>query len=178
MSDRRRLVDRVTDPAYMADLGSKPEDELRAMRDECRDGENDLSFERKLCQARIDILMAELARRKGTEVGDLVGRLPEILASETSGRGGPLPNRAPDLSIPRTADVPRRRVEEIAGERTLARLSQIPDEEIEQIIESLREHERDLSGRRKSVQEVLDVIQRELMRRFKSGEADPTSVLG
>lgn len=178
MSDRRRLVDRVTDPGYTADLGSKPEEELRTMRDETRDGENDLSFERKLCQARIDILTAELARREGKEVGDLVGRLPEILASEPSGREGPLPDRAPDLSIPRTADVPRRRVEEIAGERILAHLTKIPDEEIQQIIESLREHERDLSARRKSVQEVLDVIQRELLRRFKSGEADPTAALG
>jgi hypothetical protein len=177
MSDKRRLVDRVTDPAYTADLEKKPEQDLRAMRDECRDGETDVSFERKLCQARIDILTAELARREGKEGGDLVSLLPQILASERSGREGPLPDRAPDLSIPRTADIPRRRVEEIAGERTLSRLSQIPDDEIRQIIDSLREHEREMSARRKALQEVLDRIQAELMRRFKSGEADPTAAL-
>jgi len=175
--DKRRLADRVIDPAYTADLEKKPEQELRAMRDECRDGETDLSFERKLCQARIDILAAELARREGKTEGDLVARLPQILASESSGREGPLPDRAPDLSIPRTADIPRRRVEEIAGERILARLSQIPDEEITQIIGSLRDHEREISSRRKALQEVLDRIQAELMRRFKSGEADPTAAL-
>jgi hypothetical protein len=177
MSDKRRLVDRVTDPTYMSDIEKKPEQELRAMRDECRDGETDVSFERKLCQARIDILTAELARREGKDGGDLMARLPEILASERSGREGPLPSRAPDFSIPRTADIPRRRVEEIAGERTLARLSQIPDDEIKQIIESLRDHEREMSIRRKALQEVLDRIQSELMRRFKSGEADPTAAL-
>ncbi|MGH2757335.1 MAG: hypothetical protein ACRDI3_06055 [Actinomycetota bacterium] len=46
-----------------------------------------------------------------------------------------------------------------------------------QIIDSLREHEREMSARRRALQEVLDRIQAELMRRFKSGEADPTAAL-
>ena len=180
MTDKRRLVDRVTDPAYTEGLAERPEEELRAMRDECKDGENDVSFERRLCQARIDILSAELARREGKGGGesDLLKRLPEILATESVDRDGRLPERAPDLSIPRTADIPRRRVEEIVGERTLARLPQIPDEEIRGIIDSLRTYEAELSSRRKALQEVLDRIQQELMRRFKSGEADPTAALG
>lgn len=178
MTDKRRLLDRVTDPAYTEGLSERPEDKLRAMRDECKDGENDASFERRLCQARIDILTAELARRTGTGGADLLERLPEILATESRDQEGSLPERAPDLSIPRTADIPRRRVEEIVGERTLARLSQIPDEEIRGIIDSLRAHETELSARRKSLQEVLDRIQQEFMRRYKSGEADPTAALG
>lgn len=178
MTDKRRLVDRVTDPTYSEGLEKRPEEELRAMRDECKDGENDVSFERRLCQARIDILSAELARREGKGEGDLLARLPEILATEASDPKGPLPERAPDLSIPRTADIPRRRVEEIVGERTLARLSQIPDEEIRGIVDSLRAHEQELSTRRRALQEVLDRIQQEMMRRFKSGEADPTAALG
>lgn len=179
MTDKRRLVDRVTDPAYTEGLQERPEEELRTMRDECKDGENDVSFERRLCQARIDILTAELARREGKGgASDLLDRLPEILATENVDRDGALPERAPDLSIPRTADIPRRRVEEIVGERTLARLPQVPDEEIRSIVASLRAHESDLSARRKALQEVLDRIQQELMRRFKSGEADPTAALG
>ncbi len=178
MSDKRRLVDRVTDHAYLEGLTERPEEELRAMRDECKDGENDVSFERRLCQARIDILSAELARREGKGKGDLLDRLPEILATENIDRDQMLPERAPDLSIPRTADIPRRRVEEIVGERTLARLPKVPDEEVRGIIESLRAYESELSSRRKALQDVLDRIQRELMRRFKSGEADPTAALG
>lgn len=178
MTDKRRLVDRVTDPAYTEGLTERPEEELRAMRDECKDGENDVSFERRLCQARIDILSAELARREGKGEGDLLDRLPEILATESVDRAKVLPERAPDLSIPRTADIPRRRVEEIVGERTLARLSQVPDEEIRGIVDSLRTYESELSARRKALQEVLDQIQQEMMRRFKSGEADPTAALG
>ncbi|HEX2051852.1 MAG TPA: aerial mycelium formation protein [Actinomycetota bacterium] len=175
----RRLVDRVADPSFVDGLGSKPLDELRAMRDACRTADNEVSFERRLCQARIDILSAELSRRQGGGDEDLLSRLPEILATE--GRAptdGALPERAPDFSIPRTADVPRRRVEEIAGETTLAQLPQLSGDEVRRIIESLGEHERSLSERRKRVHDAMDAIQDEIVRRYVSGEADPSEALG
>src|ERR671918_2933514 len=96
---KRRLVERIVEPDYSRDLEKKSLDELRAMRDECREGENEISFERRLCQARIDILTAELDRRTGKETGDLLSRLPEILAAEGEGGGdGPLPSRAPNFA--------------------------------------------------------------------------------
>lgn len=176
---KRRLVERISDPDYLSGLGDASLDTLRAMRDECREGENELSFERRLCQARIDILSAELERRSGTTSEGLLERLPEILATE--GRrptDGPLPSRAPDFSVPRNADVPRRRVEEIVGEQTLARLGSISADEIKAIIASLGEHESAVSARRKQVQEVLDAVQAEIVRRYVSGEADPSTALG
>lgn len=176
---KRRLVERIADPAYLAGLSDRPVEELRAMREECREGETELSFERRLCQARIDIMSAELDRRAGKGEGDLVDRLPSILATE--GRrddGGSLPSRAPSTDVPRNADVPRRRVEEVVGEQTLARLPNLPAEEIQSIIGSLREHEKTVSAKRKAVQEVMDEIQAEIVRRYKSGEADPAAVGG
>jgi hypothetical protein len=172
----RRLVERITDPSYADGLESRSMDELRTMRDEAREGENELSFERRLCQARIDILHAELERR--TSGGDdLLGKLPEILAPEGGTEDMPLPSRAPDFSIPRNADVPRRRVEEIVGEQTLARLPHVQTEEIRSIIESLAAHERAVSDRRRLVHEVMDKIQSEIVRRYMSGEADPATAL-
>lgn len=176
---KRRLVERITDPDYIAHLADASVDELRIMRDECREGENELSFERRLCQARIDILSAELERRAGGESAGLIERLPEILATEQVGpHDGYLPTRAPDFSVPRNADVPRRRVEEIVGEQTLARLPGISSDEIRTIIGSLAEHESAVSARRRKVHEVLDTVQAEIVRRYVSGEADPTSALG
>lgn len=179
MNDRRRrLAERIVDVAYVADLASKPIDELRIMREECRDGENELSFERRLCQARIDILSAELERRAGKKDSDLLSRLPEILATDAGHAGStPLPDRAPNFSIPRNVDVPRRRVEEIVGEQTLTRLPMLQAEEIKSIIESLAEHEREVSGRRRRVHDVMDSIQAEIVRKYTSGEADPTAAL-
>ena len=177
---KRRLVDRIIEPAYLEGMTDRSIDELRELRDECAEGETEVSFERRLCQARIDILSAELDQRTGnTSGGDLISRLPQILAEERSGGddSAKLPTRLPDLSIPRNTDIPRRRVEEIVGEQTLARLAQVPTEEIKKIIELLAEHERNLSEKRRRVHEVVDSIQSEIVRRYTTGEADPDALL-
>lgn len=172
MSDKRRLVERVTDRGYLENLEAKSEDDLRTMLAECSEAENEVSFERKLCQGRIDILKAELARRReGGDTSDLVARLPQILAGdEPRSDPGALPSRAPDFSIPRNADIPRRRVEEIVGEQTIARLPQLPDEEISSVIDALIEHESTLSARRRALHEIIDVLQQENVKRLKAGE--------
>jgi hypothetical protein len=176
-NQRRRLIEKVTAPSYSEGLSDKPLAELRALREECREVENEISFERKLCHARIDILNAEIERRSGTQSDDLLKRLPEILGAEAVRSDSPLPERAPDLSIPRNADIPRRRVEEIVGEQTLARLNQLQVEEIRNIINNLGAHERNLSDRRKHVQEIMDSVQGEIVRRYTSGEEDPSAAL-
>ncbi|MGI8774988.1 MAG: hypothetical protein ACR2KQ_08250 [Actinomycetota bacterium] len=173
----RRLIERLADPTFLEGLSELPIERLRVMREECREAEMELSFERRLCQARIDILAAELDRRAGRGgEGDLMSRLPEILATESNQSSSPLPSRAPDLSVPRNADVPRRRVDEIAGERTLSRMATLPDEEVEGILASLKEWETGVSARRKVIQEVMDKVQAEVVRRYKSGASDPADL--
>lgn len=174
---KRRASDRIADPSYLEGLDTKPLDELRSMREECKEVERELSFERRLCQARVDILAAELERRSSGEGSSLIDRLPQILASEVGGGDASLPERAPDLSVPRNADVPRRRVDEIVGEQTLARLASLQPAEIKGIISSVADHERNVSARRKAVQDVMDRIQTEIVRRYTSGEADPSAAL-
>ncbi len=178
---KRRLVDRLADPSFFDSLGQKSIEELKEMRGEARDGEGDISFERRLAQARIDILTAELERRASgkDEPSDIVSRLPEILAAELSGGSGTeaLPDRAPDFSVPRNADVPRRRIEEIAGEQTLARLPKLSVDEIKGIVKQLADHESKLSAKRKRIHEAIDAIQAEIVRRYVSGEADPSGAL-
>src|SRR5919106_6017804 len=101
MTQQRRLIERIVDPDYLGDLSRKSIEELRSMREECHEGENELSFERRLTQARVDILNAELDRRSGKTEGDLLDRLPQILATESGVGGKALPDRAPDFSVPR-----------------------------------------------------------------------------
>lgn len=167
----------MADPSYLEGLQSKPLDELRQMREECKEVERELSFERRLCQARVDILAAELERRTSGNDDSLLDRLPQILASEVGGGDASLPERAPDLSVPRNADIPRRRVDEIVGEQTLAKLPSLQPAEIKGIIQSVSDHERDVSSKRKAVQDVMDRIQSEIVRRYTSGEADPSAAL-
>ena len=185
-TEGRRLTERVLDPSYLSDLRLRTIEQLRALRAEAKDAETELSFERRLCQGRIDILQAELERREGAVTedgvdGGLIARLPEILASRGAARPveeeTPLPARAPTVAIPRSADAPRRRVEEIVAEQTLARLESLASEEIEQIVASLAGHEHNLSQKRRAAQDVLDRLQAEIVRRYTSGEADPSAHL-
>jgi hypothetical protein len=177
---KRRLIEQVIDPSFVEGLSERSIEDLKTMRDQGREVENEVSFERRLCQARIDILSAELDRRAGKIECDLISRLPQILADEPSPKGpdeSPLPQRPPDFSAPRSMDVPRRRVEELVGEQTLARLPELPEEEIKGNLEKLAEHERNLSSRRKKVHEVLDQVQGEIIRRYTSGETDTESLI-
>lgn len=174
---QRRLSERVTHPSYLEGLADKTISDLRALREECREAETEASFERRLCQARMDILLAEINRREGDSQDDLVSRLPQILGGEREQNDQPLPDRAPDFSIPRSADIPRRRVEEVVGEQTLARLSEVELEELRQILQNLADYEKTVSGRRRAIQEVMDKIQSEIVRRYTSGEADPSAAL-
>ena len=175
---KRRLSEIVTDPDYVEGLTDKSVEEIKAMRDETCEVENELSFERRLCQARLDILSAELDHRAGRVSGDLISRLPQILADEARSESeSGLPQRPPDFSMPKTSEMPRRRVEEIVGEGALARLTQMPEEEIRSSIEALAEHERNLSALRKKVHETLDLLQAEMVKRYSSGEADSSTLL-
>lgn len=177
---KRRRVDQILDPSYLEGLSDRSIDEVLTMRDECAELENGISYERRLCQGRIDILCAERDQRGDDEVsGDLISRLPQILGDQPGSGGGstPLPTRAPDLSIPRNIDLPARRVEEIAGDQVLARLAHVPIEELAKIIETLVEHERALSDKRRRVHEVVDALHDEIVKRYSSGEADPDGLL-
>lgn len=173
---KRRRSEIVTDESYLEGLSERSLEDLNAMRVECEEIENEVSFERRLCQGRVDILQAELDHRAG-KAGDVISRLPEILAAEMGQGSDTLPSRAPDLSLPDNVGIPRRRVEEIAGEQTLARLTEMDESEITDIMEQLKEYEKSLSQRRRKLHEVVDRIQDEIVGRYSKGEADPDSIL-
>ncbi|HKH26658.1 MAG TPA: aerial mycelium formation protein, partial [Acidimicrobiia bacterium] len=81
MSEHRRRIDEVLDPAFLTKVSDWPLDDLRRRHAECLEIETEVSYVRRMTQARIDILEAELARRaSGGTVGDLISALPEILA--------------------------------------------------------------------------------------------------
>jgi hypothetical protein len=70
----------------LPDLATLSDDDLRRLIEELEAQENEVSYQRRLLQGRIDILRAErTARLKGKGVGDVdVERLTDILASRSS----------------------------------------------------------------------------------------------
>jgi hypothetical protein len=147
------------------------------MREACVALENEVSYERRLSHGRMDILSAELEHREGG-ADDVLSRLPQILAAESREENQPLPNRAPDLSVPENAGGPRRRVEEVAGRHTLAELIELDTDEIKSLMGSLETYEQKLSDRRRFLHEVLDKIQAELVSRYTKGDASSDAILG
>jgi hypothetical protein len=63
MAQHQRRIDRVLGPEYLAGLEARSLDEIRDMDRECSEIETELSYVRKLAQARLDIIQAEVDRR-------------------------------------------------------------------------------------------------------------------
>ena len=167
----KRRIDKILDQSYLDGLKEKPLPDVRRMRADAEEEEALVSYERRLLQARIDILKAEQDRRTSGG-GSILDRLPEILAD------GPSPSRG---SLPRTdvqtPENPRRRVELLVSDDTLLQLPDMDDAKIEEILGTLAEAENEVSEQRKRVLHVLDALTEEIGRRYKSGEANPEDVL-
>jgi hypothetical protein len=147
---------RVLDPAYVEAIGTRTIDELRAMHSECHELEAEVSYVRRLAQARIDIVEAELARRaEGRSLEDLIRALPEIL-SDSGPRGNPADSRLPMPMVP-TQD--SEWAEHLEGyEAQLANLPVLSDDALRDAVSGLRTLEREVSDQRRELHEVIDKI--------------------
>lgn len=172
--DGRRRIDRLTAEGFLDRVAKRPLPEIREMRREASEEEALLSYERRLLHGRLAILRAELERRRGGGEGSLVADLPEILAGDERGPSrGQFPTQEPRLDF----EHPKRRVTRLVSDDTLAQLPDLADADIERIVEDLSSAEHEVSTVRRKVLDVLDALNAELGRRYRSGEADPSDVL-
>jgi hypothetical protein len=174
-------LDRVLDNAYVGDLESRSIEEIRAMRAESQAVETGLSYVRRLAQGRLDIVAADLRRRR--EGGDppdlhsLVEHLPEILGEHVHAAGV---GRLPTLMAPRDDEVTRQltaRLDAIVDANVLGALDQLDDDEALALTNQLADLERQVSERRQALFTRIDALQAELTRRYKTGEASVESLL-
>ncbi|WP_206307952.1 ABC transporter substrate-binding protein [Streptomyces sp. A0958] len=156
-----------------SELGALRLPELRALRRDAQRDEADLSYVRRLVQGRIDILRAELARRRGPE-SPVVDRLSEILAD------APSPHRSSarhvTLSTPRS-DEYRRLAAETLAEVELSDLDARTDEELHTAMGRLVRYEQQVSRRRHRLQRTADGCGAEIARRYRDGEAQVDDLL-
>jgi hypothetical protein len=167
MPEQRRL-DRVLDPAYLEGLGELPLDEVKAKKAECVELETEVSFVRRLAQGRIDILDAERERRaSGGSMEDLIARLSQILADDGP-RPTPSQGHLPQAFAPSPTIEWSRGLESLVGDSTLLRLPDLSDEELEDIRSQLADLEREVSVARRSLHDILHVVERELVERIQA----------
>ena len=169
MAQHKRRIDRVLEPDYVDDLASCSIEDLRERHNECLEIETEVSYVRRLAQARLDILRAELSRRAaGGSVGDLIAALPEILADEGP-RAPVTESRLPRHLAPSMDIKWNRGLEYLVFDSTLANLPTLSDEELEEAIDQLSTLELELSERRRSLHRVIETIELDLAGRHKVG---------
>lgn len=170
---------RVLEPGYLEGIDAVPIDQVRARRAECQLLENALSYVRRVAQGRLDIVGAELARRRAggdpQDVRALVGRLPDILAEGQHAGGAARPPQALSNEDHATAYVAE--VDAIFSPAGVDAIADASDADLEAVRSRLEEYERATSANRHAVHRVIDALQAEIARRYRTGEADVSSLL-
>jgi hypothetical protein len=156
MSPEHERTARVLDPSYVSGLGDRSLTDLRAMHDECVELETEVSYVRRVTQARIDILRAEVARReRGESIEDLIRALPQIL-SDPGPRGAPASSHLPLKLAPEEDSEWNAELAEF--DTVLAELPTLSDDALADSIERLQTVEREVSAERRALHAVLDRI--------------------
>lgn len=176
LSGGNRRIDRVLSEGYLEGLTEMPLAEVRELRNEAEQEEADLSYLRRLLQGRVDIIRAELARRRGEfgESESIIDQLPNILAED----------RAPARGLgrhtvvePSRVDEHRRLVERLVADSDLSALAGRTADQLEETLARFGDHEREISEQRRKVQSVMDACAAEITRRYREGEADVSALL-
>lgn len=178
MSDEqliRRRIDRVTSEDFLAGLADRTPDEVRVMRDECREEEARLSYVRRLLHGQLDVARAELTRRDAGTTESLVTALGEILTDPQL--DGPTRSAAnSDLYDP-SGDAGHRLGDGVLDDLPLATLPEMTDDELVAAVSTLTEEERTISTLRRAVLDNLDRLQAELITRYRDGDTSADDVV-
>lgn len=138
---------------------------------ECAEIETELSYVRKLAQARIDILQAEVDRRaSGGSLGDLIDALPKILADDAP-RPDPAGSRLADPLTQASEIDFNRGLEGLISDGTLANLPTLSEAELQTTLEQLGQLETEVSASRNALHDVMDNLERTLAQRLAVGQA-------
>jgi hypothetical protein len=172
-------VDALLEPVFVADLTALPMDEVRRRRDLADEVETGVSYLRRLLQGRADIVRAEQDRRRAGEpagdLADLVDRLPYILGDNVHAPGV---GRLPTLIAPGEMDPGlKNRLDSIISMAALADLPHASDAKLAAMAADLEDFEREVSKTRRSMHVVLDRLKEEIVRRYRTGEANVDDLL-
>ena len=172
-------VEEILDPAYIAGIDGLALTEVRRRRDHANEVETGLSYLRRLVQGRLDIVLAEQQRRSSGLPPDglagMVDRLPEILGDHVHAPGF---GRLTTIMAPGEVDADLlERIEAVMPTERMSHLPDLGDDEVAALSAGLETVEREVSAQRRSLHEVLDALQEEIVRRYKSGEANVDHLL-
>lgn len=163
----RRRIDQVLDPAFSENLDGVGLEELRARKALASEVENELSYYRRILHGRIDLIRFEQRRRRGEETRKAIDALPEILADQLRNRGTDSA-RVFVTDLPPLPESGRRDIDHILSDDVLAKLDELSDERLSVSLDALLVVERDVSEKRRRVQEVEDRLNEAVAERYRS----------
>lgn len=170
----------MVDGAVPRDLSSVeqwPIEDVRASRAELQEVETGLSYVRRVVQGRLDIVNAELSRRRDggdpADLRSLIDELPSILGEHLRAPGvGRMPTGVGEGSVDPELEARLAEVA-VAGDD----LAGMATDALAALGDQLGDLEREVSDRRRELFASIDTLQAELTRRYRTGEADVESLL-
>lgn len=151
-----------------------PLDELRALRSSLQHDDDAVSYVRRLAQARLDLIDAELRRRdRSADPSVITSELPVILSTHLTGGPARPPRPAEDASDHPLAIA----LEELWGDGGGSDLPSLTEDELVALRSQLRIFERERSTERQALFARIDALSAELVRRYREGEADIEGLL-
>jgi|SRR6478609_6085755 hypothetical protein len=162
-------ADEVLDPRALS------LDELRSLRNRLQVEDDEVSYVRRVAQARVDLVRAEQHRRDRGEVSDdLSSELRVVLSTHLTG-GSPRPPRPVD----HVADNPLSdELDGVCAENGFGHLEDLTPTELTDLEHHLTAFERRVSDDRRDRYDRLDALSAELVRRYREGEASVDGLLG
>ena len=150
-------------------------DDLRALRNRLQVEDDEVSYVRRVAQARVDLVRAESHRRnRGESSDDLPSELRVVLSTHLTG-GSPRPPRPVDhVGDNALSD----ELDEVCSDNGFGHLEQLSDDELSELEHQLTAFERRVSDDRRDRYDRLDALSAELVRRYREGEATVDGLLG
>ena len=151
-----------------------PLDELRELRASLQHDDDAVSYVRRLAQARLDVIQAEMHRRDASlDPKVITAELPAILGTHLTGGPARPPRPAEDAS-----DHPLAlELEQLCARLGAADLPGLDDDELITLRSELRLFEQARSRERRELFGRIDALSAELVRRYREGEADIEGLL-
>lgn len=168
-------IERVTAADYAAGIDAFPIEDIRRMRDECRDLENAVSYVRRFAQARLDLVAGADAPLVPTGLSasmsshDAAGA--ERSAPESFAR--PPQNLEPNPFADQLSDV----LDAVVPPSRLTSSAELDDSTRHEMVLSLGEFEQRISQVRQQLHDVISKLMKELVRRYRDGDASVDSLL-
>ncbi len=148
-------------------------DDLRSLRADLQHEDDAVSYVRRLAQARLDFVRAEMRNRGDGEKRDISDEIPNILGSHLTG-GPPRPPRpADDFSGHALA----LELEALCDDACSTDLPAMTAEELGSYAARLHEFEQKRSHERRDLFTRIDALSAELVRRYRNGEANVDGLL-